>query len=172
MKMPNAADVAPDDGQSGFPVDGNDDVRAGAFGSGGGVLGILIARRRSNKTVAFDPNATGCPGAYDTRTMEVTGCTSGPESTGKPPGDPGYGRGAHNTTVGPGSIAAQPPPFSQGDQIFVPGYGLGAVNDTGGAIKGDRLDLWFPTVQQARTWGRRSVDVEICRPNTGALGPG
>ena len=152
------------DGLPGYPVDGLPGVRAGAFGSGSGLLGIQLADNRSNAPVVYDPNAQSCPGAYDTRSMVVTGYTSGPESTGKRPGDPGYGIGHYKTPVGPGTIAAPGDQYDQGDNIYVPGYGLGTVNDTGGAIKGDRLDLWFPTVDQAKAWGRRRVDVEVCRP--------
>ena len=157
------------DGLPGFPFMGRPGLRAGAFGSGEGLLGILRVKQ-SNKPVGYDPNATSCPGPYDTRTMEVTGYTSGPESTGKGPGDPKYGVGAYGP-VGPGTIAGdRHAGLDQGAQVYVPGYGVGTINDTGGAIKGDRLDLWFPTVQQARAWGRKSVPVEICRPTDKANG--
>jgi 3D (Asp-Asp-Asp) domain-containing protein len=167
--MPDQAGISMEDDTDdlpGLPVEGYPDVRAGAFGSGKGLLGIRVANRKPNKPVVFDPKATGCPGPFQTRTMEVTGYTSGPESTGKRPGDHGYGQGKYGTMVGPGSIAAPKPPFTQGDQLFVPGYGLGTVNDTGGAIKGDRLDLWFATPDEARQRGRRLVPVEICGPSS------
>ena len=164
--MPDAFDVSLTDtgivdGRPGFPVEGWPGVRVGAFGSGRGLLGILIADKKAGAPVVYDPKAEGCPGPYDTRHMEVTGYTSGPESTGKRPGQPGYGVGRYQKPVGPGTIAAEHPPYNQGDQIFVPGYGVGAVNDTGGAIKGARLDLWFPTVERARKWGRRKLDVDL-----------
>ena len=100
--MPDADDMTDDDGQGGgayddqgagdglpgYPIEGWPGVRAGAFGAGNGLLGILQVKQ-PNKPVVYDPNATSCPGPYDTRTMEVTGYTSGPESTGKRPGDSG-----------------------------------------------------------------------------------
>ena len=48
--------------------------------------------------------------------------------------------------------------------ITVPGYNAGRpvpVLDRGGAIKGNRLDLLFPTHEQARAWGVRTLDVTV-----------
>ncbi len=39
--------------------------------------------------------------------------------------------------------------------LFVEGYGLAWAGDTGGAIKGDRLDLCFNRTEEAERWGRR-----------------
>jgi 3D (Asp-Asp-Asp) domain-containing protein len=167
--MPDASDMAHDgagagDGLPGYPIDGWPGLRAGVFGSGEGLLGILRVKQ-ADKPVVYDPNATSCPGPYDTRTMEVTGYTSGPESTGKRLGDPGYGQGAYGP-VGPGAMAGDPDAGLPRDtQVYVPGYGLGQIRDTGRLIKGDTLDVWFPTPQQARTWGRKQLQVEICRPS-------
>jgi len=38
---------------------------------------------------------------------------------------------------------------------------IGYVIDRGGSIKGNRLDVFFPTHQQAVDWGRRWVQVSI-----------
>lgn len=67
------------------------------------------------------------------------------------------GRKAHR-----GTIAADPRLFRFGTRIIVPGYGPGIVDDTGGAIKGKHIDLWFPTHQEAREWGRRTLTVTVC----------
>ena len=48
--------------------------------------------------------------------------------------------------------------------IRVPGYagGVGVpVLDRGGAIRGNSLDVYFPTHRQARQWGRKTLTVEI-----------
>ena len=93
--------------------------------------------------------------------MEVTAYTSGPESTGKSPGDPGYGVTASGTTAGPGTLAA-PGNISFGTRMYVPGYGWGTVEDRGGAIQGSHLDVWFETVAEARRWGRQTLGVIVC----------
>jgi 3D (Asp-Asp-Asp) domain-containing protein len=63
--------------------------------------------------------------------------------------------------VGWGAIAVDPSVIPLGARIGVPGYGLGVAADTGGAIVGARIDLWFPTVEQARTWGSRVVTITV-----------
>ena len=45
--------------------------------------------------------------------------------------------------------------------MFIPGYGPGIAADTGTAIKGLRIDLWFPTLRQAQNWGRRTVTITV-----------
>ena len=48
-----------------------------------------------------------------------------------------------------------------GTVVEIPGYGYGRVEDRGGAIKGDRLDLWFPSHEAALQWGRKKLQVRI-----------
>ena len=51
-----------------------------------------------------------------------------------------------------------------GTRLSIPGYhdGLAVeVIDRGGAIKGNKLDVYFPTHEQARQWGRRKLLVTI-----------
>jgi 3D (Asp-Asp-Asp) domain-containing protein len=94
--------------------------------------------------------------------MAVTGYDNGYESTGKNPGDPGYGITSSGKTAGPGTIAA-PKTYPYGTGMYVPGYGCGNVQDRGGAIKGAHIDLWFSTKQAAINWGRHlHVPVEVC----------
>lgn len=50
-----------------------------------------------------------------------------------------------------------------GTRIRIPGYGLATVRDRGGAIRGNRLDVLFPTHAQARAWGRRFLNCEVHR---------
>ena len=44
------------------------------------------------------------------------------------------------------------------------------VIDRGGAIKGDKLDVYFPTHARARQWGRQMVPVQILEPIEPAAG--
>lgn len=51
-----------------------------------------------------------------------------------------------------------------GTKLIIPGYAAGRpveVIDRGGAIKGMRVDVFFPTHEQARAWGRRWVNVTV-----------
>lgn len=75
------------------------------------------------------------------------------------------GETASGTKAKPGrTIAADTSIFPFGTKIKVPGYGWGVVEDRGGAIKGNRLDLFFKTHKQALEWGRQTVTVEVIRP--------
>ncbi len=102
-----------------------------------------------------------CPKSYTVVSMNVTAYTSGPESTGKRPGAPGYGITKNGTKAGPGTIAA-PQAYAFGTKMYVPGYGWGTVQDIGGAIQGNHLDVWFETVKEAKQWGRQNLDVVVC----------
>jgi hypothetical protein len=63
-----------------------------------------------------------------------------------------------------GTIAADTDYYPFGTRMRVPGYGWGMVLDRGAAIKGpDRIDLYFASHQDALTWGRRRLQVEIER---------
>jgi RHS repeat-associated protein len=106
------------------------------------------------------PCHCGCKSCH-TVNMLVTGYDNSYQSTGKNPGDPGYGETAHQTQAGPGTIAA-PRTYKFNTKMFVPGYGCGSVQDRGGAIKGNHIDVWFSTTQQALNWGRPHVSVEVC----------
>jgi 3D (Asp-Asp-Asp) domain-containing protein len=57
--------------------------------------------------------------------------------------------------------AVDPGVIPLGTRISIPGYGEAVAADTGGAIAGSTIDLWFPTEAQARAWGRRTITVAI-----------
>ncbi len=65
------------------------------------------------------------------------------------------------STAHVGTIAADPKKFPFGTKIIVPGYGHGRVEDIGGAIKGDHIDLWFPSHKEALQWGKRVLTVTV-----------
>jgi cystine transport system substrate-binding protein len=76
----------------------------------------------------------------------------------------GYSLPGHASTgipVGWGVIAVDPSVIPLGTRITVPGYGDGVAADTGSAVRGADIDLWFPTLAQARAWGRRTVTITL-----------
>lgn len=79
---------------------------------------------------------------------------------------PGAGAG-HITAIGKrarrGIVAVDPRVIPLGTKLYIPGYGYGVAADTGGAIKGNRIDLCFDTREEAINWGRRRVVVYIIR---------
>lgn len=68
---------------------------------------------------------------------------------------------ASGKPVRPGMCAADWRVLPRGTAVDVPGYGRAVVEDKGGAIKGRRIDLYFPTHKQALAWGRRCVGVRV-----------
>ena len=48
-----------------------------------------------------------------------------------------------------------------GTKVYVEGYGIAMAEDTGGAIKGNKIDLCFDSVEECINWGVRSVTVYI-----------
>ena len=66
---------------------------------------------------------------------------------------------ARGTVAKHGTVAADPKVFPFGTRLKIPGYGTGVVEDVGGAINGRHIDVWFPSHEEARLWGRRSLKV-------------
>lgn len=62
--------------------------------------------------------------------------------------------------AGKGVIAVDPKVIKMRSKVYVPGYGLAVAGDTGGAIKGNIIDLGF---EDARTagWSARFVDIYL-----------
>jgi 3D (Asp-Asp-Asp) domain-containing protein len=71
------------------------------------------------------------------------------------------GTTASGRPVGWGVVAVDPSVIPLGSRLAVPGYGMGVAADTGSAIIGARIDVWFPTVAEALQWGSRTVTVTV-----------
>ena len=71
------------------------------------------------------------------------------------------GSTATGIPVGWGVVAVDPSVIPFGTRMSIPGYGEGFAADTGSAVRGNTIDLWFPTVAQARAWGRRTVTITL-----------
>ena len=74
------------------------------------------------------------------------------------------GRTASGTRARLGTIAADTRLFPFGTIMYVPGYGYGVVEDRGGAIRGNKIDLYYRTHQQALEWGRQQLAVRVWLP--------
>lgn len=75
-----------------------------------------------------------------------------------------YGsRTATGTRPRKGTIAVDPRVIPLGTKLFIPGYGYGIAEDTGGAVKGNFIDVYFPSRQAALNWGRRTVKIKIVK---------
>ncbi|WP_245238108.1 3D domain-containing protein [Paenibacillus etheri] len=128
----------------------------------------------SSKSPNSVPVAAPAPDQIIT-SMKVmaTGYTAGYESTGKTSKHPEYGitysgvkvRRDKNTVS---TIAADPKIIPLGSILYIPGYGYGIVADTGSAIKGRKIDLYFATTKQVyKEWGKKSVVVQLIKRGNG-----
>ena len=104
---------------------------------------IAVGKLRRNRSRRA-PSATGArsvelgdDGEGDRQTIAVS-------ATAYAPGSDGVDwRTATGARAGLGVIAVDPKVIPLGARIYVPGYGYGVAADTGGAIKGSRIDLCF-----------------------------
>ncbi len=89
------------------------------------------------------------------------------ESCGKMPGHPQYGITATGTFAKPGTVAVDPRVIPLGTKMYIVSadgkyvYGYCTAEDTGGAIKGNKVDLFYNTKAECLQFGRRNVIVYI-----------
>lgn len=105
--------------------------------------------------------------------VTATGYTAGYESTGKTAKHPQYGITYSGVKVrrdknAVSTIAADPKVLPLGSILYIPGYGYAIVADTGSAIKGRKIDLYFSTTKQVyKEWGKKTVVVQLIKRGNG-----
>jgi 3D (Asp-Asp-Asp) domain-containing protein/septal ring factor EnvC (AmiA/AmiB activator) len=110
-------------------------------------LAVEAQAREVSVTSQAVPSTDISPGGH-TMTVVATGYSmNGSTATGAP--------------TGWGVVAVDPGVIPFGTGMTIPGYGSGVAADTGSAIQGATIDLWFPTLAQARAWGRRTVTITL-----------
>lgn len=101
------------------------------------------------------------PSNWQTVKMQVTAYCPCPKCTGED--SPGVTASGHKIQTGDVFVAADKRyPF--GTKMIIPGYNDDQpveVLDRGGAIKGNRADVFFPTHEEALEWGVRDLDVKV-----------
>jgi 3D (Asp-Asp-Asp) domain-containing protein len=90
-------------------------------------------------------------------TMHASAYDPSPETIG--PGATGRTRMGLVATYG--HVAVDPRVIPLGSLVFVEGYGFAIASDTGGAIKGNRIDLCYDDRSTALRFGRRTVKVHV-----------
>lgn len=59
------------------------------------------------------------------------------------------------------TIAVDPSVIPLGSKVYVDGYGYAIAADTGGAIRGNKIDIYLNSSSECSRWGRRSVNLLI-----------
>lgn len=90
------------------------------------------------------------------KNVTVTAYDAGPASTGKTKDDPHYGITSSGTKVQEGrTIAVDPKVIPMGWWVYIEGLGFRRAEDTGGAIKGNKIDVYFDSEQHATRFGTK-----------------
>jgi uncharacterized protein YabE (DUF348 family) len=108
---------------------------------------LVTSRGQINFTRALNMSST----AYD----------SSFESCGKTPDHPQYGITYSGVKVRPGIVAVDPRVIPLGTWLYVEGYGEALAADIGGAIKGNKIDLYFESPSVVDRYGRKQVKVYV-----------
>ncbi|PHA01317.1 enterotoxin [Bacillus pseudomycoides] len=96
-------------------------------------------------------------------TVEATAYTADPSENGGTHGGHVLTAMGHDLTANPNMkmVAVDPKVIPLGSKIWVEGYGEAVAGDTGGAIKGNRIDVLVGSDAAANQWGRKHVKVKI-----------
>ncbi|MEX1253571.1 MAG: ubiquitin-like domain-containing protein [Dehalococcoidia bacterium] len=119
-------------------------------------------------TASAPPVAPSVPlevpdGLHVVRVVRVYATWYNAASSGRSPSDPAYGITATGVRVDRGVVAVDPSVIPLGTHMYVPGYGNGTAADTGGAIRGNVIDLGYPD-GVIPNWTSRWVDIYILGP--------
>ncbi len=133
--------------------------------------GVEIARKQIAQKIKPAQTAivyAGVRGATFSRMLASRGSFAGARlltmrATGYGPNGNGRwgARTASGMAPGFGVVAVDPRFIRLGTRLYIEGYGYAIAGDTGGAIKGDRIDLGYDSNSQAAAVGRRNVRVMI-----------
>ena len=108
---------------------------------------------------------TSAPAGGRELTVVATAYTAHPSENGGTYGGRVLTAMGHDLTANPNMkmIAVDPKVIPLGSKVWVEGYGEAIAGDTGGAIKGNRIDILLGSDSAAQKWGRKTVKVKILK---------
>ncbi|PFJ44016.1 enterotoxin [Bacillus thuringiensis] len=106
---------------------------------------------------------TSAPSSSRELRVVATAYTADPLENGYKAGDQVKSALGHNLTANPNMklIAVDPSVIPLGSKVWVEGYGVAIAGDTGGAIKGNKIDVLMPDKGSSSSWGRKTVTVKV-----------
>jgi 3D (Asp-Asp-Asp) domain-containing protein len=126
------------------------------------MLASLNETRNSNSATISSLESRALAAAQDRSTTQPAApAVSGRRLTVTATGYSLKGTTATGVGVAYGIVAVDPSVIPLGTRMTVPGYGEGVAADTGGAVRGAHIDLWFPTRAEALAWGSRTVTITL-----------
>ncbi len=118
---------------------------------------------KSNKVAASAPKKQSTPSRSNGASVSKEIMVSATAYTAYCNGCSGVTRTGLNLRKNPNLkvIAVDPRVIKLGTKVHVEGYGYAIAGDTGGAIKGKKIDVFMPNKSQAYQWGRKNVKVKV-----------
>jgi 3D (Asp-Asp-Asp) domain-containing protein len=124
------------------------------------LVATLVVEEAKNEVIAVGTKPSVSRGNYvfaPQRVLEnviVTAYAAGPDHTGKSPGDPYYGMTRSGTRATEGrTIAVDTSVIPMGTWVYIEGIGLRKAEDTGGAVKGKKIDVYYESDATAKNFG-------------------
>lgn len=111
----------------------------------------------ASKSKQSEPVVNSSNGSSNSITMSGTGYSTAQPNLSQ------FTANGTDLLKNPRVVAVDPTVIPLGTILEVEGYGQYVAADTGGAIKGNRIDIHFQTVAEARQFGRRNVSVTIIK---------
>jgi uncharacterized protein YabE (DUF348 family) len=138
------------------------------------IISEIIKKQPVQKVVAmgtlniYTPSRGGQVIYLNVLRMRATAYTADYASTGKVAGDSAFGVTASGTVAkrnsgSYSSVAVDPRVIPLGTKLYIEGYGYAIAEDTGGAIKGNSIDLFFNSSSEVNNWGVRWVNVYVVK---------
>lgn len=122
------------------------------------LVGSETIRKMTPRVIAYGQGSSlPSRGFVSRKVMTMTATAYDPRNCG----GSGGGRTAIGMQAGRGVVAVDPRVIKLGSRLYIEGYGFAVAGDTGGAIKGHRIDLGHNTYAAARRFGRKKVVVHV-----------
>ncbi|WP_460223600.1 cell wall-binding protein EntC [Bacillus cereus] len=121
------------------------------------------AQRPATQQPVVKETETSAPSSSRELRVVATAYTADPLENGYKAGDQVKSAMGHNLTANPNMklIAVDPSVIPLGSKVWVEGYGVAIAGDTGGAIKGNKIDVLMPDKGTSSNWGRKTVTVKV-----------
>ncbi|MCU4764477.1 cell wall-binding protein EntC [Bacillus cereus] len=121
------------------------------------------AQKPATQQPVVKETETSAPSSSRELRVVATAYTADPLENGYKAGDQVKSAMGHNLTANPNMklIAVDPSVIPLGSKVWVEGYGVAIAGDTGGAIKGNKIDVLMPDKGTSSNWGRKTVTVKV-----------
>ena len=124
------------------------------------VVFVMALSIYSGTGIAFSSNVAKAATANKELICSTTAYTSGVESK------TASGRIVGRNPNGISTVSVDPNVIPFGTYLYVEGYGYAVAADTGSAINGNELDLYFNSSSECYDWGRKNVKVTVIGDST------